>query len=146
MTITVMYGRFLRSLALGRINFEADSIKGMICGTGYVPNQDAHEFKNSITNEVVGSGYSSGGQVITGISATYSGATNKLSVAAGTLMWPTVTFAAKYLVVYNDSWPDQATKPLILYVDFETVQSPASQSFYYQWPSGIMFDIQVPAP
>ena len=82
--------------------------------------------------------------MITGINPTYSGSSKKLTITAGTLSWPIVTFDAQYLVAYDDSWPDQATKPLIMYVDFGSVQSPVNKAFYYQWPSGIMLELALP--
>lgn len=145
MTIHKVYGRFLEHLCIGRINVQAHSIKGMLCEAGYSPNQNTHGFKSDINHEITGSGYAPGGQVITGINATYNGSTKLLSLSAGPMNWPVVTFsAARYLVVYDDSWPDQTNKPLLMYVDFETPQSPVSKSFYYNWPGGVMMKLALP--
>jgi hypothetical protein len=140
------YGLFLKSLALGRINIKTHVIKGMLCQDTYIPNQHAHEFKSSIDHEVAGSGYALGGQVITGLDAIYTGSAKTLTITAGTLNWPTVSFnpGARYLVVYDDTWPDQTNKPLIMYVDFGSPQMPLNQSFYYQWPNNIMLELALP--
>lgn len=139
----VLYGRVQDSFVQGLINMKTHAIKGMLVGAGYTPNQNTHQFKNSVTNEVVGSGYVAGGQLITGINTAYS--SKILTVTGGPLAWPSVTLAARYLVVYDDSYATQATKPLILYVDFGAVQSPTDQAFYYNWPTGnVMFKLAVP--
>jgi hypothetical protein len=144
--IHFVYGLYLKSLALGRINVKTHVIKGLLCTAGYVPNQHTHEFKSSVDHETTGSGYAAGGQVVTGIDTIYTGSAKKLTITAGTLNWPVVTFnpGVRYLVVYDDSWPDQTNKPLMMYVDFGADQLPNNQAFYYQWPGNIMMEIALP--
>lgn len=140
-TITV-YGLALRSMASGRINFDSHTFLGMLCGPGYIPNQNSHQFKSSVTNEITGSGYGRGGQQIS-VSANYS---NKiLSVMGSNLIWPSASFSARYLVVYDDSAsPDNGAKPLICCVDFGETKVVNNQSFEWHWASGIMFQIGLP--
>lgn len=140
---SVVYSRFLASLANNEINFNTHVFKAMIVGSSYVPNQTAHQYKSSVTGEIVGSGYTAGGQTVSGVSATVSG--KILTITAGNLSWPMVTFmAAKYIVVYDDYGPTQASKPLVCYINFGANLSASSQSFYYNWPSGKMIELAVP--
>lgn len=138
-----LYGLFLKSLVEGRIDFANHAFKGMLCSSLYVPNYNSHQFKNSVNNEVIGSGYIQGGQDLTIGTITYS--QKVLTIQAGNMNWPLVTFTdAKYLVVYDDSYTSDATRPLILYVDFGTPQASAAQSFYYNWPSNQLLQVAIP--
>ena len=133
-TVTV-YGLLLKSLAEGRIKFPTDSFKAMICTGAYSPSQSGHQFKSSVTGEVVGSGYTAGGKTLLIGAITYSNKT--ITIKANNLSWPMVTFTgARYLVVYDDTPSADSAKPLILWADFIDTKSPANQSFYYNWPNG----------
>lgn len=137
-----IYRRFGLSLAEGKIDFDNHDFRAMLVGPGYTPNQGAHQFKNSITNEIVGSGYSAGGQLLTGVQADMVG--NNLVVPCGNLSWPSITFTnARYLVVYDDEYPTQATKPLVCYIDFGENKSAAGQAFYYNFPGGKLLELVV---
>lgn len=142
---TKMYGLSMKSMAQGRIDFENHEFKGMLCTDAYVPNQDTHQFKSAVTNEVVGSGYAVGGLIVPGPKViTYTGSTNLMTVSAGNLVWPSATISPRYLVVYDNAYSNPADKPLILYVDFGETKVVASKSLYYNWPSGIMCKFVVP--
>lgn len=140
-TATV-YGLFLKSIAEGRIKFHTDTFKAMLCTTAYSPNQHGHQFKSSVTGEVQGSGYSPGGLTLLIGAITYS---NKvISVQANNLSWPMVTLTnARYLVVYDDTPATDASKPLVLWVDFIDPKNPANQSLYYNWPNGNLLKLEV---
>lgn len=47
-----MYGLFLKSLANKEIDLDTDTLKAMLCTSAYTPDQDTHQYKSSITNEV----------------------------------------------------------------------------------------------
>jgi hypothetical protein len=143
MPIPVVYGRFMTSLAQGLIDFESDVIKAMLVGPGYTPNQNTHQYKTSVNSEIVGSGYASGGKQVSGITLNYS--SKVLTISASNLSWPVISASnIRYMVLYDDSWPSDAQKPLLLYVDFETNRSPNNQAFYYNWPSGRLLRWSVP--
>lgn len=142
---TWLYGSFNRALYTAQHDFVNDTYKGMLVGAGYTPNQDSHAYKIDINNEVTSSGYVAGGQEISVGAMSYTGAGNLESIPAGNMVWPSVSFIARYLIVYNDSWPSEATKPLVLCVDFGANITVADQTFYYNWPSGIMLKGSVPA-
>lgn len=46
------------------IDFDTDTIKAMLCAAGYTPDLDAHDYKNDVTNEVTGTGYTAGGATL----------------------------------------------------------------------------------
>lgn len=143
MTTPVVYGLFLKSLVEGRVNFNVDSFKAMLCTEAYSPNQSGHQFKSSVIGEATGSGYAPGGLPLLIGATTYANRT--LTVQANNLSWPMVTLKdVRYLVVYNDSFANDSAKPLVLWVDFLVKQSPTSKSLYYNWPNGELLKLQVP--
>jgi hypothetical protein len=138
-----VYGLFLKSLAEGRIDFANDTFKAMLVTDMYSPSLGGHQFKSSVTGEAVGTGYSPGGMELTIGSLIYSNKT--IEIKAGNLVWPMVTLTdVRYVVIYDDSAPNDASKPLIMWIDFIAKLSPSSQSFYYNWPNGNLMKLEVP--
>jgi hypothetical protein len=141
----IIYGPFLTSLATAGVNFNVDSFKAMLVGSGYTPNQNTHQYKSSVNFEVSGSGYVAGGMGISGVLLTYDSVNKRLQVGASPLVWANVTIAAiRYCVVYDDTPIADAAKPLICYIDFGTDQAPSDQSFYVTWPTTGMLNLVLP--
>ena len=112
------YGLFAKSLAEKKVDLGSDNLKVMLCSVAYTPDQDAHQFKSQVTGEVTGTGYTAGGQLLTGVSLSYDPATNTVKLDADDPSWPSSTITARYAVFYDDTPSTAATKPLIAYVDF----------------------------
>lgn len=112
-----VYGPALAALASGSINWTADTIKVMLCTSAYVPDQDAHDFKSDVTNEVVGTGYTAGGATLGSKTSTYTAGTNTQVLDAADPVWATSTITARYAVYYKDTGT-AGTSPLIGYLDF----------------------------
>lgn len=113
-----VYGLAQQSLANKEIDYDSDVIKVMLCTSVYVPDQDAHRYKSSVTNEVVGTGYAAGGNTLTAKTITYDLATNIFKLSAANPSWPGSTFTARYAVFYDDTPATDVTKPLICFWDF----------------------------
>lgn len=113
-----MYGLAHKSAWNKEIDFDADVIKVMLCTSSYTPNQDTHQYKSSVTNEVTGTGYTAGGATLTSPTVNYTTGTNTLAFDAADVSWPTSTITARYAVVYDSSPASDATRPLIGYIDF----------------------------
>ncbi len=99
------------------ISWTADTIKVMLTTSAYIPDQDNHAYKSSVTNEVVGTAYVARGKALTTKTSTYTGATNVVKLAADNVQWATSTITARIAVIYDDTGVD-ATSALIGYVDF----------------------------
>ena len=141
-----LYGKFFQSLFAGAVDFVDDPVYCMLCTSSYTPNQDSHQYKSDVTNEVVGSGYFEGGQALTGVEALYqvSGSLKQLVVTAGNLVWPSVTFSAAYAILYMNSAVPETQQPLIGYMNFQGTQSPADEAFYINWASAGVFTLTIP--
>lgn len=121
------YGLFFKSLLNKEIDFDSDSIKIMLCTTSYTFDQDTHQYKSSITNEVTGTGYTAGGQALTSVAVTYDTATNTIKMDAADPSWPSSTIAGVLKAVIYDSTPGtDATRPLIAYLESDATLSTTS--------------------
>jgi hypothetical protein len=132
---TTGYGLFHQSILEGRVNLDSDPVFMMLCNSSYVPNTDTHKFRSVVTNEIVGSGYTAGGQQVSGITKDY--ASKKLTINGGPMNWPTVTWSdARYGVVYVAPIDIPITQqPLVCFVDFGVGQNITDGPFYVTWPS-----------
>lgn len=112
-----IYTGFLQSLANKEINLSSDTLKVMLCTSAYTPDQNAHRYKSSVTNEIAATGgYTAGGLALT--SVTVTGASKVLTLDSADPSWASSTITARYAVFYDSTPSTDATRPLISYVDF----------------------------
>lgn len=133
MATAKVYGLFLKSLANKEIDLDSDTLKVMLCTSSYTPDQDTHQYKSSVTNEVTGTGYTAGGATLASVAVTYTSGTNTLMLDAADTAWTTSTITARYAVIYDSSPASDATRPLIAYVDFTTDQVSVGATFTIAW-------------
>jgi hypothetical protein len=114
------------------VDFDTDTIKCSLHTVSYVPAQDTDDFWNDATNEISGTGYSTGGVTLATPDATYDTATNEIRLDAGDAQWTTATFTARIAVVYK-STGTAATSPLISWVDFGADVSVTASTFTITW-------------
>lgn len=147
MAVTITnYGRFLESLMEGRVNILADQLWCMLVTSGYTFSQDSHKYKSAIIGELTGSGYTPGGKVVTTSSLNYDSATNILSLPAGNMAWPSVTFTGgvgAVLYMKRTGYPENAM-PLVSYISFGESVSRSAQAFYINWPVTGVVRLTVP--
>lgn len=129
----LMYGPALTSLTQAKMNLALDSMKVMLTTSVYVPAQDTHQFKASVTGEVVGTGYTAGGVVLATVTTAYNATTNTLTFDAADSSWSNATITARYAVIYDDTPTTDATKPLLAYVDFGADVSSSAGAFTLAW-------------
>ena len=85
-----LYGKAFANLLGGEssgessaVDYLSDTIKVALCTSSYSYNLDTHEFFNDVTNEITGTGYTSGGATLGSKTITYTAA-NSWGVAAAT--------------------------------------------------------------
>lgn len=138
-----LYGSALAKLANKEIDFDSDTIKVALATSAYTPDQDAHDYFNDITNEVVGTGYTAGGATLASKTVTYTAATNTQAFDAADVVWPASTITARYAIIYDATPGTAATNPLIGYVDFGADVSSTSGDFTISWAAGGIFTLAV---
>lgn len=130
MAVTALvYGGFLQSLANKEVDLDSDVLKIMLCTSAYTPNQDTHRYKSSVTGEVSGTGYVSGGNTLGSVAVTYTAGTNTLTLDAADTSWANSTITARYAVIYDSTPATDATRPLIAYIDFGADVSSSGAAF-----------------
>jgi hypothetical protein len=127
------YGLFFKSLCNKEVNLNSDTLKLMLCTSAYTPNQDTHQYKSSVTNEVTGPGYTAGGATVGSIAVAYNGGTNVLSIDGADVTWAASTITARYAVLYDSTPATDATRPLIGYVDFGADVTSTAANFSVVW-------------
>ena len=132
------FGKAFLALLNKEVDMDTDVLKVMLCTSSYTPDQDAHDHKDDVTNEVSGAGYSAGGATLAGVAITYIGASNTIKFDANDTTWAAATITARYAVVYDSSPGSDATRPLLLYVDFGADVVSTGGNFTITWnASGI---------
>lgn len=133
------YGNLVLKAFRKEVHLETDTIKVALLTSAYVPDQDAHDYFNDLTNEVSGTGYTAGGLTLTGKTVTYNAATNLFTFDGNDLSWPGSTLTARYAVVYDAQTGVASTMPLIGLVDFGENISSVNGPFTVTWdPTGIL--------
>lgn len=127
-------GLFFLSLLNKEVDFDSDNIKIMLCTNSYTFDQDTHRYKNQVTNEITGTGYTAGGQQLTSVTVTYDTATNTIKMDAADPSWPNSTITgARKAIVYDSTPGTDATRPIIAYlesdVDLSTTSGTLSITF-----------------
>ncbi len=153
MALIAWYTKALANLVGGEtagetraVDFLSDVIKVMLTTATHVPNQDTHEFKPDVTNEVVGTAYTAGGITLLNKTITVDGATNKITLDADDIAWTASTITARNAHIYDDTPALAADKPLIAYVDFQTDQVSANGALSIGWNAAGILTMTAAAP
>ena len=111
------------------VDFENDSFKMALAASTYTPNFDTHDQYADLTNEIPnGSGYTTGGNVMTGETFTISSGT--LVLDATDTAWTSSTFSSvRQRMMYDDTLTGD---PLILNTDFGSDHSVTSGTLTVQ--------------
>lgn len=137
-TTSSAYGPFIAALGTGAIDFTTDTFFALLTTSAYTPNVDTHEFYDpDITNEITGTGYSFGGEALSGVTWVYDAASNAAILTADTVAWTGADFIARYAVIYQDTG-DPETARLLGYVNFGENRSPnAAGVFSIDFTAGV---------
>lgn len=137
-----LYGPALKAAFNKEIDWDTDAIKLMLCSSSYVPDQDAHDYKNDVTNEVTGTNWAAGGVTLANCTLTYTGATNVLKLDADDVSVSNVTLTGGRVAVIYDSSPEtDATRPLIGYAVLDSDLSPNAGPLTITFDSAGIFTI-----
>jgi hypothetical protein len=132
------YGKAFLSLLNKEADLNSDTLKVMLCTSSYTPDQDAHDYKDDVTNEVSGTGYTAGGATLANVAVTYTAGTNVIKFDADDTVWSAATITARYAVVYDSTPATDGTRPLLLYIDFGGNVTSTAGDFTIAWnASGI---------
>ncbi len=129
-----VYGNAYKGFGMGRFDFTSKPLYIALFNGFYTPNYNVNETFSELTSgQVVGSGYTAGGQALTGVSWTYVAQCAVLTCAATSF---SATVSCRYAVVYQyNATPSLAY--LLTCVDFGVSVSTRSGSFPLSFPNGL---------
>lgn len=110
------YGLGLQKVVSGTIDLDTDTFKMMLTTSAYTPNIDTHDFRDDVTNEVTGTGYTAGGATLAGVGVTYDAASNQVRVTWTDPTWPSSTITARTAVIYKSRGGAASADELLAYV------------------------------
>lgn len=114
---SLIYNRGLENWAKGTIDFDTDTFKVMLTTSSYTADKDAHDFRNDVTNEITGTGYTSGGNTAT-VSVALDTGNDRVNITLGGTTWPASTITARYAVYYKSRGGASSADELIAVIDF----------------------------
>lgn len=113
----LVYTSCFRDSLVGNVNFGSDSFKMMLVSGSYTPSKN-HSKRSDITNEISGTGYSSGGNTATPTVGSVNTSTNSVSVTFTVTTWTSATFTANGGVIYKARGGSSSADELVMFVDF----------------------------
>lgn len=130
------YGNGLLKAQQGLIDFDTDTFKLMLTTSTYTPNQDTHDFRDDVTNEVGASGtYSAGGATLAGVSVSYDSATNEVRIAWTSPSFTSATITARTAVIYKSRGGAASADELVAYCTEASDISSTAGTFTVTLPS-----------
>jgi hypothetical protein len=131
-----IYNRLKANVLNKVIDLEADTIKVMLLDNGYTFDPDHDVIADVSSDQITGTGYTSGGVTLASKSVTQDDTNNLAKFDAADAEWTSATFTARYAVVYDDT---VSGDPLICCIDFGSDKTVTGGTFTIQWnSSGIL--------
>ena len=130
-----LYGLSLEKAFIDTLgeSWEAEDNKVLLVLDAYTPNFDTHDFRDDITNEATGTGYTAGGIALTGTEVTL--ASGLLTLDATDSAWASSTIANAMAAVGYFNVGSAATDSLWFLSDFVTAVSTTNGTLTVQWHS-----------
>jgi len=125
---SLIYNSAPDEMARGDIDFDTDTFNAMLVTSSYTPNKDTHDFRDDVTNEVSGTGYTAGG-VASAVTVTKDTANDKVTIQLGAVSWASSTITARGCVYYKSRGGASSADELICYADFGSDVSSSGGTF-----------------
>ena len=111
-----IYMPFVENCFKGNIDTDVDTFYVMACTSTYSEDLDLHNYRDDITNETSGTGYTAGGNTVT-LSVSTDTTNNRVEISLGGTTWPASTFTARKFVYYKARGGAASADELIAVVD-----------------------------
>jgi hypothetical protein len=118
-----------------QINLGSNTFKVALLTSSYTPARDTDQYWSDISaNEASGTGYTAGGQALSGVAWTKDATNHRSVLTATNPSWSSTTITFRYAVVYK-STGTASTSPLVSYADFGSNQSATNGTVTIQYDS-----------
>ena len=114
---SLIYNSCIDDEARALIDFDSDAFKCMLVTSTYVPDKDTHLKRSSVTNEVVGAGYTAGGAAAT-LTVTKDTVNDRVDISLGGISLPSASITARGAVYYKSRGGAATADELVAYIDF----------------------------
>jgi hypothetical protein len=140
-TASHLYGLTLEKMLIDTAgqSLEAETHKTLMVTNSESPNFDTHDFRNDITAEVSGTGYTAGGVALTSTDLTISSGTLVFDAADST--WATSTITNARAAVHYFNVGSAATDQLVYLLNFGSDVSTTAGLFTIQYHATGIFII-----
>lgn len=138
-TTVDFYNSFLKESLDGTIDLDTDTLKVLLVTSGYTFDRDAHSRRSSITNEVVGTGYTAGGVTLAAKVITQDNANDRALFDFDDPEWLLSSFTARAAVIYK-STGIAANDPLVCRIDFGGDQTVTGGTFRIKLDAAGLFE------
>lgn len=126
---SLIFNNALFNWAKGQIDFDTDTFKCMLVTSAYAPDKDTHDFRDDVTNEVTGTGYTAGGTAATVTVNAIDTANDRVEITLGAVSWPASTITARGAVYYKSRGGLASADEIVAYIDFGGDVSSTSGTF-----------------
>jgi len=113
----IIYNSFVDDVNKGNIDMNSDTFYAMLVTATYSPNKDTHTKRSDVTNEVTGTGYTSGGAATTA-TVTLDTANDRVDITFSDVTWASSTITAAAAVIYKRRGGASSADELVAYCDF----------------------------
>jgi hypothetical protein len=128
------YGAFFTDLLGGVHNVTSDTDKVALLTSAYTPDFTNHvSYADIVGNEVAGTGYTAGGNTLTGKTVSY--ASGAASMAAAQSTWSALTATCRYAAIYKSTGTN-STSRLIGLIDFGADRTYNGDPLELSFPGG----------
>jgi hypothetical protein len=114
---SLVYNSFIDDLSHAAFDLDSATVKVMLTTSAYTENKDTHTKRSDVTNEVVGTGYTAGGNTVTCTLAKDT-ANDRITLTFAATTWPASTITARKAVYYISRGGASSADELILVDDF----------------------------
>ena len=125
---SLIYNSAIDDMARNNIDFDTNTFKAMLVTSSYTPNKDTHDFRDDVTNEVTGTGYTAGGAT-SAVTVTKDTANDRVTIQFGAVSWATSTITARGCVYYKSRGGASSADEIVAYVDFGSNVSSSAATF-----------------
>lgn len=135
---SLVYNSCIRDAVIGLIDFDTDTFKMMLVTSTYTASK-SHSKRSDITNEVTGTGYSTGGNACSVSVAAVDNVNNDVEISFTVTSWTSATITARAGVIYKSRGGASSADELVGYVDFGSDVSSTNGTFAVTVSSPLKF-------
>jgi hypothetical protein len=134
---SLIYNSCLDDTVKGSIDFDTDTFKMILVTSSYAAAK-THAKRSDVTNEVSGTGYTTGGNAAAA-TCTKDNTNNREDITFAITSWTTATITARAGVIYKSRGGLASADELVAYVDFGTDVTSTAGTFSVTISSPLRF-------